>query len=286
MKGLSELSRTYMTYIDDIRAGERALADDVGRVLAEVARGRTDGTALTTSALEQRREVEGVVFTHRITWEPREGWPAASFEAKGDTSLFEPSFLGEAQLVQPDRDALLVDAVGELTRTWDENRSRVDTWFQDGRVRERVAALSILREVSRHIRAALKPKPSNISQNAGKVSGYVGNNNFPAYIEWYDQEPVNNKRISWEIVYHYEARSNRPAGLHLVCFMGNQVLAQLEGQPILGSYANHPILAAWPEHLAAVTAGEQSGTEAARAILAQAARIYAGYRARLNGATA
>ena len=107
MKGLSELSCTYINYIEDIHAGERALADDVGRVLAEVARGRTDGTAVTATSLEQRRDLEGVVFTHRMTWEPREGWPLARFEAKGDTGLFDRSFLREDQLVQPDRDALL-----------------------------------------------------------------------------------------------------------------------------------------------------------------------------------
>jgi hypothetical protein len=286
MSTLSELSRTYMEFVEDIRAGERALADDVSRMLAHIAQGRADGTIATASALERAVEAgAGSTFTLRLLWDTASGWPNLSLHVAAEAGLFDPAILRGCMLGQPDRGALLTDPVAELSRVWDEGLARQEAWLGAPEVQTRVGALSVLKQLSARLRATLKPKPAGFTQAEAKVSGSVPNFNFPAYVEWYDQDGRSGKRISWELLYHYEDRPNRPAGLQLVCFNGAYAADLLQDHPAIGTYLSHPILAAWPERLAAVIARQETAQAAASSILGDVSRIYEGYRRRLNGGT-
>lgn len=285
MSTLSELSRTYLQYIDDIRAGERALAEDISRILDAVGQARKETATVVASALEWRRPLlEGSDLFLRLAWEAREGWPRLGLEARGENqALLDPGFLKTCALPALDLDALKDNPEEELGRVWDESLDIIGDWLCGEEAVRRVAALRALREVSRAVQKKLHPKPETFTQREGRISGKASNTHFPAYVEWCDQRPGWGRRVYWEVVYQPEHRADRPAGLHLVCFNGAYVPTLLEGLPRQGTYANHPLLLSWTEALAAAGDAPEAAEALGRRIVEETAKVYAAFRARAEG---
>lgn len=283
MSNLSELSRTYMEFIEDIRSGERAFVDDVGRLLAPLTQLHSDVTLVERTKVE-RRWVESATFTLCLEWNSVEAWPKMKLEVLSETKLFDPVCLRYCDLPTFNRDALFADPAAELSRVWEEGCTNVINWIGSDEVRNRLGVLAILKEVAGQARSVLQPLPGAWVKN-GQISGLAPNSDFPIYVEWNDQDAKTNKKISWDILYHYDNRSDRPAGLQLICYEGASVPHLLQSYPAIATYVHHPVLAAWPERLEAVVAGRETAREAADAVLRDTAKIYGAYRERLDGQT-
>lgn len=281
MSTLSELSRTYLEFIEDIHAGERALGDDIGRLLAEVGAGR-DKTVISATSLEQRwEEMGGAVFTLRLSWDIRAGWPRLDIEAKADSNLFDTVFLRGCGLSQPIHSALLADAMAEVSRVWEAGVATVENWLKEEETRLRLVALGVLRDISKRARTTIKPMPQVI-QVEGKVSGSTSEH-FPAFVQWYDVDKETRKTLYWVVAFHFKDIGTRPAGLHLVCQNGGAFPTLFEGIPQIRTYAGHPIFATWTDRLNAVVNGQENSATLADDIIQETAAIYAKFRVRLDG---
>lgn len=286
MSSLADLSKTYLEFIDDIRAGERALADDISRTLAACAEAVGEGTKATATTMERiwtPARAGGTVRLH-LAWQAHDGWPVLRFESDGGAGLITTSLMKQVELPAPDRTALTHDPVSELTRCWNAANSSIGEWLGNTDVATRFVAVSVLTEVSRRLRDALRPAPASFNQAAGKVGGTEGNTHWPAYVQWNDRDAASGKSLGWVLVYHPNASGNRPAGLQLVYYNGAGVLP-LVGITDAPIYVNHPILSTWTDRLAAAVDETESVDTVAEDIVRDITKMYAAYRKRLDGQT-
>jgi hypothetical protein len=284
MNTLSDLSLTFLEFVDDIRAGERAFADDINRALSTCSEVVGDDTIATATTLTRTWTpfAGGGSVRIQMTWEARDGWPHLRVESENGAGLVSSMLLKEVELPVLDRAMLKANTVGELVRLWSAAASSVEVWLGNAEVATRFAAIAVLMAGSRRLRDALKPVPASFNQAAGKVGGTETNAHWPAYLQWNDKDPSSGKAIGWVVVYQHTRSGNRPAGLHLVYYNGAGLLP-LVGVSAAPSYVGHPILATWTERVGAVVDQRESAESVGSGIVDDVLGMYAGYRKRLQG---